>query len=455
MSGRNDVALADALEILIDAARAAGANACDALGVERESIDVRVRLGETENVTVARKRRVGMRCLVGGATAVASTSDLQRSALSAFAVELAAMARVLPRDEHAGLPDPIAMARGPWPDLAIADEGQPLPDPAEATTLARRAEAAARSSDPRIVNSEGAELGAARGRIVFASTAAGFRGSYESTRFGLHAAPVAEEHGRMQRGAWGHSARRLGDLESPEAIGAEAARRALRQLGARRIPTARLPVVFEAPVAASLLGHLASAASGGSLYRGMSFLCSARGARILPTFVDVVDDGRRPSGLASRPFDGEGVATRRTTVVAGGVLSSFMLDSYAARRLALASTGNASRGVGGAPASGPTNLMLLPGPLSLARIISGIPRGLLVTGLSGMGVNLTTGDYSRGATGLWIENGEIAYAVDEITVAGNLRDMFLGIEAVADDPRPDATISCPSLHIAEMTVAGS
>ena len=455
MSGRDDAALADALELLLATAREAGADACDALGIERESLDVRVRMGETENVTVARERRVGMRCLVGGATALASTSDLSPSALRAFAVELVAMARVLPHDKHAGLPDPATMAPGPWPDLAITDEGQSLPTPAEAATLACRAEAAARGSDRRIVNSEGAELSAARGRIVLASTATDFRGGYASTRFGLHAAPVAEEHGRMQRGAWGHSARQLGALDSPEAIGAEAARRALRQLGARRIPTARLPVVFEAPVAASLLGHLASAASGGSLYRGMSFLSQSRGERILPTFVDVVDDGRRPGGLATRPFDGEGVATRRTTVVAGGVLRNFLLDSYSARRLALASTGNASRGVGGSPASGPTNLMLMPGTDTLARIISGIPRGLLVTGLSGMGVNLTTGDYSRGASGLWIENGEIAHAVDEITIAGNLRDMLLGIEVVADDPRPDATISCPSLHISEMMIAGS
>ncbi len=455
MNSTSSESVIDALDLLIKSAQAAGATDCDGLAVERESVEVRVRLGEIENVTVARERRVGLRCLVDGATAVASTANLNAASLRDFARQIVEMARILPRDEYAGLPEAGSIARQPWPDLAIIDPDAPLPEPAQAADLARRAETRARSADPRISNSDGAEMGASRGRVAYASTAGDFRGAFESSRFGLSVAPIAEQDGKMQRAGWGHSTRRLQDLESPESIGAEAARRTLRSLGARRVPTARLPVIFEAPVAAGLLGHLASAISGGTLYRGTSFLREALGTRILPEFVQIVDDGRRIGGLATRPFDGEGLPTRRTNLVENGILRSFLLDTYSARRLGMASTGNASRGVGGSPGAGATNLKLMPGEQSLEQMIAGIQQGLLITGLSGMGVNLVTGDYSRGATGHWIENGELAFPVEEITVAGNLREMFLGIEAIGNDPRPDSTVSCPSLRLPPLTIGGS
>ncbi|MFA5028950.1 MAG: metallopeptidase TldD-related protein, partial [Candidatus Methylomirabilota bacterium] len=248
--------------------------------------------------------------------------------------------------------------------------------------------------------------------------------------------------------------RRLGDLQPPEEVGREAARRALRRLGARRVATARVPVVFDPEMAAGLLRSLGGAVSGGAIYREASFLAGKLGTRVASPLLSVVDDGRMPGGLGSRPFDGEGLPTRRTVVIRDGILQSYLLDTYSGRKLGMASTGNASRGFASPPTAGPTNVCILPGPHAPEEIIRSVARGLYVTELIGFGVNLVTGDYSRGAAGLWIEQGELAYPVEEITIAGNLGEMLERIEMVGDDLAWRGTIASPTLKIAEMTVAG-
>jgi PmbA protein len=266
---------------------------------------------------------------------------------------------------------------------------------------------------------------------------------------------VARQNGSMQRDYWQTRGRRLLDLESAEAVGRRAALRAVRRLGARRVATCRVPVIFDPVTAPSLLGHLVACVSGQAVYRGTSFLASRMGDAIASDRVTVIDDGRRPGGLGSRPFDGEGQATRRTVVVERGRLASWLLDSYSARKLGAATTGNAARGPGAAPAAAPTNLWLEPGAATLEQLIASTERGLLVTELIGMGFNPVTGDYSRGAAGLWIEGGEIAYPVEEITIAGNLGRMLLDVDAVGSDLLWLSRVASPSLRIASLTVAGA
>jgi PmbA protein len=259
----------------------------------------------------------------------------------------------------------------------------------------------------------------------------------------------------MQRDFWYAVQRQFSRLESPESVGREAARRAVRRLGARKLSTRRAPVIFDPETAGSLLGNLCSAVSGHALYKGASFLIGQLGTRLAPEFVTIYDDGRRPGGLGSRPFDGEGLPTRKTTVVDSGVLTSYLLDTYSGRKLGLASTGNASRAVGESPSAGPTNFYLVPGAASPEEIIRSVRGGLYVTELIGFGVNMVTGDYSRGAAGQWIENGELAYPVEEITIAGNLKHMLANIETVGSDLEFRGRIASPTMKIREMMIAGN
>jgi PmbA protein len=259
----------------------------------------------------------------------------------------------------------------------------------------------------------------------------------------------------MQNDYWYSTGRKLASLQTPAAVGQEAARRALRRLGARQVPTQKVPVVFDPSTAAALLGHLFSAISGSAIYRGASFLLDQLGQRIAPESVTVYDDGTLMGALGSRPFDGEGLPTRRNTVVEGGVLHSYLLDTYTARKLGMRSTGNAARGVGDAPSVSPTNFYLVPGTATPEEIIASVPQGLYVTSLIGFGVNQVTGDYSRGAAGMWIEGGELAYPVEEITIASNLRQMLANIEMIGNDLDMRRTITAPTLKISEMTVAGA
>jgi PmbA protein len=440
---------------LVARAQATGARAADALVVESDGLSVGVRLGEIEKVKRARQRRAGLRVFVGSATAIVSTADLSAAGLAELAEQACALARATAPDPHGGLPDAADLAVAP--DVASLDLHDPAVEtvePRQALEWARAAEGAALGASSEVTNSEGAEFGADAGQVAYASSL-GFAGGYAGTHASLVVVPVATRNGGMQRDSWFTADRRLRALEEPAAVGREAARRTLRRLGARRAPTCECPVVFDPDTAASLLRHLAGAISGSALYRRMSFLLDRLGEPIASPNVTVVDDPLRPAGPASRPFDAEGVAQARRTVVDRGTLTTYLLDSYSARRLGLRTTGHAVRAVGDAPGAGPTNFTLEPGPHSPEAIVASVRSGLYVTELIGFGVNSVTGDYSRGAAGLWIENGELAYPVEEITIAGNLLEMFRGIEMVGNDLRLRTAVAAPTLKIGRMTLAGA
>jgi PmbA protein len=446
----------DRVRHAVEAAKRAGADAADAIQLARESVEARVRGEEIDHVTQARERALGLRAFVRGArglaTALVSTSDLSHGAIEALAGDAVALARATAQDPDAGLPSE-GFAQD-WPELSLLDpRDREVPLPA-LLAEAREAEAAARAVDPRIVNSEGTRVGSSFDAVAYASSA-GFEGPYEGAHHSLVCSPVAAENGAMQTESWLTAARRRSDLEPPAAVGRRAAERALAQLGARRVPTQEVPVIFEAPAARSVLGNLVACLSGGSVYRKTSFLAGKLGEPIGSDAVHVIDDGRRPGGLGSRPFDAEGQATRRTVLLERGRLTSYLLDVYSARKLGLRSTGNASRSAASAPGAAPTNLWLEPGRHSLAALIRSTGRGLLVTGLFGQGFNPVTGDFSRGARGFWIEGGERAHPVEEITVAGNLADLLRDVDGVANDLLWLGSLGAPSFRVARLTVAGS
>lgn len=444
---------AEVVEALVGAARHAGADAADAIATDSEGLEVGVRMGEPEKLRRARERRAGLRVFVGGATAIVSTADLTTGALERLADDAVGLARITAPDRDGGLPDPAALAVS-VPDLDLWDPACEDLDAERGFRLAEAAERAALAADPAIRNSEGSEFGAGGGTVAYASSH-GFVGSYASSFFSLSVVPVATRDGAMQRDSWWTSDRWLSRLDAPEAVGQEAARRAVRRLGAHRVPTGAYPVVFDPLTAASLLRHVAAAIAGTALHRRASFLVGRLHEPVASPLVTIVDDPTRLGGPASKPFDGEGVATRRRTIVDRGVLASYLLDSYSARRLGLTTTGHASRSIGDAPGVAPTNFALEPGAASPADVIASVERGLYVTELIGFGVNLVTGDYSRGAAGLWIEHGELTHPVEEITVAGNLRTMLTGVVAVADDLDRRRAIAAPTVRVDGLTVAGS
>jgi PmbA protein len=438
---------------LLARAKRCGADEADVIVANGETLSVQVRMGAVDRLTKAREKRLGLRVFFGKRSASASTSDFAQTALAQFVEETCALAKAVVEDGMSGLPAAAHMAVD-QPDLDIYDSTVLQTD--QQIELARRAERAAFESDPRITNSEGADCDSSSGRIILGNSH-GFVGHYSSSSFSLSVSPIASdpETGGMQRDSWYGVQRSFARLDRPEAIGQEAARRTVRRLGARKVPTCTAPVVFDPEVAGSLLGHLCSAVSGYALYKRASFLLDKLGERLAPDFVTVYDDGRMQGGLGSRPFDGEGLATRKTTVVERGVLRSYLLDTYSGRKLGLASTGNAARSVGDSPSVGPTNFYLVPGTSTPEQIIGSITRGLYVTDLIGFGINMVTGDYSRGASGFWIENGELAYPVEEITIAGNLKRMFAGIESLGNDLVFRGRIASPTVKLAEMTIAGN
>ena len=446
-------------EALLQAALArmasAGAAQADALLVRGERLDVRVRGEEIDFVRQSQTRTLGLRALVEGDSglrqASTSTSDLSTEEVERMADETVALARATAVDAAAGLPEE-GLATD-LPDLELfdpADRPWKVEDRVEA---AREAERAARSVDPRIANSEGSEAGARFSEVSYGSSR-GFQGRYAGASYSLASGPVAEASGEKQIDYWYSVSRTLAGLEGAAEVGRRAAERALRRLGARAVATCEVPVLFESRVAASLLRHLFGCLSGYALYRGSSFLADRLGDRIASSRVTVIDDGRLPGGLGSRPFDGEGLATRRNVIVREGQLERYLFDSYSGRKLGTASTGNASRAAGGAPSVGPTNLWLEPGERTLEALIADTDRGFLVTELMGQGFSPVTGDYSRGAAGLWIENGELAYPVHEVTIAGNLGSMLEAVDGIASDLEWRGPVSAPSLRISGMTVAG-
>jgi PmbA protein len=442
----------DLLADLLKQATRKGATAADAFVVEDQSFSAQVRLGQVDTVKHAREQHMALRVFVGKSVAAASTSDLSREAMTRLVDEAVSLARVTSPDELSGLPDAELLARR-IPDLDLRDpHGHDLP-PEEKIELARRCEAAALAADPRITNSEGGDFGDRRARYAYA-TSHGFSGEYQTSSFSLAVSPVATRDGEMQRDSWYHVTRRRSRLDDPEEIGRIAARRAVRRLGARRVKTAEVPVVFDPEMAASLVRHIAGAASGPALYRRASFLVGKLGERIAAPSVTVVDDGTIPGALGSRPFDGEGLPVAPTVVVDRGVLRSYLLDTYSGRKLGLPSTHHGARDGSGVSVS-TTNLYLAAGDRDPGDLIRSVKNGLYVTELIGFGVNGVTGDYSRGAVGMWIENGELAYPVEEITVAGNLLDMLNAVEGVGNDLVFRDRTSAPTLLIGRMTVAGA
>src|SRR5262245_749565 len=440
------------LEDLLRRACAGGAVAADAFLVEEQLQTVQVRLGTVESLKHARENRCSLRVFTESGSASATTSDLSPAALERLVDESVRLAQVARRDEHSGLPASETLARN-VPDLDLWDAKGHAMGLEDKIDWARRAEAAALEADPRVRNSEGAEFYDRQGRVAYASTG-GFAGGFRVSSFALSVTPVASDDGDMERDYWYTAARHLADLQQPEEVGREAARRAVRRLGGRKGRTMEVPVVFDPETAASLIRGIAVAASGPSLYRGTSFLIGQQGKTVASPQVTIVDDPTIPQGLGSRPFDGEGLPSRRTVVVDQGVLASYLLDTYSARRLGLAATGNAAREHGGGVTVGYTNLYLEPGPWAPEEILRSVDRGLYVTELIGFGVNFATGDYSRGAVGFWIEGGEITYPVEEITIAGNLRQMMQDVEMVGRDLTFRDQSSAPTLKVSRLTVAG-
>jgi PmbA protein len=439
-------------QILLKKAKAKGATEGDVLVVEGDSFSVRVRLGQIDKLEHAQEHQLGLRLFFGKRSAVTSTSDLSPASLDRLLEDTCALARSTAEDRVSGLPK-ADQCMDSVPDLDLWDSHCPNLSMEEKIEIAKRVEVAALNYDPRITNSEGGSFDHYTARVLYGNSH-GLCGQYRTSGFSISVVPVAGQNGSMQRDYWYSHRRKFSQLEDTEKVGQIAAMRTLRRLGAKKVKTQVAPVVFEPLMSARLLAHLAAALSGYALYKGTSFLAGKLGTQVASPQVTIVDDGTLLSGLGSRPFDGEGLATRKTTVIDGGILRSYLLDTYSARKLGMLSTGNAARAVGDSPTVSPNNFYLSPGPWSPEQIFQSVKSGLYVTELIGFGVNLANGDFSQGAAGLWIERGELAYPVEEITIAGNLNQMFSDIEMIGNDLDLQRKISAPTLKISRMTVAG-
>lgn len=431
-------------EIAADVLRQAterGAAAAETDVSESIGQSVTVRHGEVETIEYTRDKGLGITVYIGKQRGHASTTDLSATALRDTIDKALTIARYTAADDCAGLADPDLLAR----DIPDLDLYHPWGVSVErAIELARTCEAAAFAVDPRITNSEGASVGTNDAHFVYANTL-GFMAGYPSSRHHISCAVIAGKDEAMQRDDWYSSNRDSNALDRPESVGETAGWRALRRLGARKIGTVQVPVLFEAPLASGLLGHFVSAVSGGNLYRKASFLLDAQGKQVFAPKITIAERPHEPKGIASCAFDEEGVATHSRDVVADGILQGYFLGTYSARKLGLRSTGNAG---------GNHNLTLQPGAENFDSLLRSMGRGLLVTELLGMGVNTVTGDYSRGAAGYWVENGAVAYPVQEVTIASNLKDMFLRIAAVGNDIVVRGSRASGSVLIEQMTVAG-
>lgn len=435
---------------LVSSARKAGADAADVLYSGGVSTEVQVRLGALEDVQRSEGEEIGLRFFVGQRSASVSSSDLSADALATLVDRAAAMAREAPEDAYAGLAPADRLFQGAQPDLDIDDGGDAEPEALRAAAL--EAEDAARAVDG-VTNSEGG--GASAGRSIMAlATSHGFCGGYQASSYGCSASVIAGEGSDMQRDYAYRTARHLADLESAAGIGRRAAERAVARLNPAKLPSGAMPVVFDPRVSGGLLGHLIGAITGSAITRGTSFLRDCLGETVFPAGVSVLDTPLRKRGLRSRPFDGEGLPVAESAIIEDGVLTGWLLDSASARQLGLEPTGHAKRGIGGPPGAGASNLYLQAGSVTRDALIADIGQGVLVTELIGMGVNPVTGDYSRGASGFLIENGEIGAPVAEITIAGNLKDMFRAMTP-ADDLELIRGVDAPTLRIDGMMVAGA
>lgn len=444
--------LAELAQDIVKRALAGGATDAECTISEGEEFGVNVRMRELEKLIEAGSRGAGLRILIGKNTGASYTSDLSREGIELLVKSAIELADITTEDPHAGLPEASELG-------AIEDDlGLYSADVADLETTvkidaAKRAEAAALATDPRIFNSEGGGFDTYTGRHIFANSR-GFAGEYRSSYCSIDASPVAREGESMERDHWGHAARRFKDLETPEYVGRMAAERALRRLNPVKVETQKVPVVFEPRTARTLLDSVYEAVHGMSIYRHESFLAGKLGEKVAGENVTIVDDGTIPGLFGTSPFDDEGVRSRRTSVIERGVLKSYLLNTYAARKLGMKTTGNASRGLTGNAGIGHGNFYLEKGVQTPEQIVAGVANGFYVTQLMGFGVNIVTGDYSQGASGLWIRNGELAFAVSEVTIAGNLKEMLMGIEAIGADLEFRGSLAAPTIKIGEMTVAG-
>jgi PmbA protein len=434
--------LADVADQVLREAKAGGATAAEAEVSQGFGQSVTVRKADVETIAYNRDKGIGVTVYVGARRGHASTADFAPAAIKDTVAKALTIARYTADDACAGLADPALLARA-WEDLALYHPWELSVE--QAIELGRECEAAALAVDRRISNSEGATISLHEAQFVYTNSN-GFSGGYASSRHGIYCAVIGEEDGAMQRDDWYTSARSPADLEPARDVGRQAGMRTVRRLGARKLATVECPVVYEAPVATGLVGHFVNAVSGGSLYRKSSFLVDSLGAQVFAPGITIREEPHVPRGQASAPFDDEGVATQRRDVVRDGVVQGYFLGSYSARKLGLTTTANAG---------GNHNLVVSHGDDDLQGLLAAMNRGLLVTELLGQGVNPVTGDYSRGAAGYWVEGGQVAYPVEEITIAGNLAQMYHDIVAIGNDVDKRGSRQCGSMLIGAMTVAGN
>jgi PmbA protein len=446
----------------------AGATDAEAVVYEGDEFDVRVRLDQVETLKESGSRAVGLRVFIAtgkaNRTASTSSSDFSQESIDRLVSGAIALARITSEDPFAGLPEPEAFGQhSPAEQHLYFDDVNQQP-PADRIRIAREVEAASMAFDTRIQNSGGGDFDTATSHKIMMNSR-GFVGEYRRSYCGFSAQPIAhDEAGNMQRNYWYSNARTTRLLEDPVTIGHEAARRTLRRLGARRVPTQQAPVVFSAEIARSIIGNIFDAANGDAIYRHATFFADMLGKQVAGDNITVIDDGTlvfdheggiKTGGFGTSPFDGEGLPTRRTVLIENGILKNYVMNTYTARKLGMQSTGNASRSLASNPGIGAGNFFLQPGTLTPEQVIGDVKSGLYVTETMGFGVNLVTGDYSQGAAGLWIENGELAYPVEEITIAGNLKDMYRNVSAIGNDLVFRSASAAPTLRIEGMTIAGS
>jgi PmbA protein len=443
----------------------AGATDAETVVYEGDEFSTRVRLGQVETLKESGSRAIGLRVFIGHQTASTSSSDFSRESLDRLVSGAVSLARITSEDPFAGLPEPGEFSAHDVTAQHLFFDDVNEQAPAERIRIAREVEAASMAFDTRIQNSGGGDFDTATSHKILMNSR-GFVGEYRRSYCGFSAQPIAHDaQGNMQRNYWYSSARTTRLLEDPVAIGQEAARRALRRLGARQAKTQQAPVVFAPEIARSIIGNIFDAANGDAIYRHATFFADMLGEQVAGENVTVIDDGTmvfdheggiRTGGFGTSPFDGEGLPTRRTVLVEHGILKNYVTNTYTARKLGLSgSTGNASRSLASNPGIGAGNFFLQPGTLTPEQILAEIPSGLYVTETMGFGVNLVTGDYSQGAAGLWIENGELAYPVEEITIAGNLKDMYKNISAIGNDLTFRSASAAPTIRVDGMTIAGS
>lgn len=439
-------------ERVVSLARQSGATDAECTISEGSEFSATVRMGEVEQVKEAGSRGAGVRVLFGQRTGSSYTSDLTADGLAAMVAQAVALAQITTEDPFAGLPDPADFGAIGHPLDLFHNDVEAL-DAAAKVELARAAEKAALSLDPRVSNSEGGSFGSYLGASAFANSR-GFTGSYRASNCSLSVVPVVKDGDAMERDYWYSAARAAFKLETPEEVGRKAAERALRRLNARSLSTRKSPVIFEPRVARSLLSHVFELLHGESIYRRASIWAGKLGEQVAAPDVTVIDDSTMPGLFGSSPFDDEGVASRRNILIEKGVLKSYLLNTYTARKLGLRSTGSASRGLTGNAGIGHGNLYLEAGALSPEELLRRMGTGLFVTELMGHGFNAVTGDYSRGAAGLWIENGEIAFPVSKVTIAGNLKEMLNQVAAIGNDLEFRGSVAAPTVAIGEMTISG-